>query len=77
MGLFSHEHKTGAFTAAGFAIACTVCGHDRFVRSEAQLHTAGLTFFQIEWLGRDATVLVCDQCGFLLWFGKEPEEVSG
>lgn len=76
MGMFSQEHETRRYAAEGRRIACTVCGGDEFVSSHAQLHTAGLTFFQLEWLGKSAHVLLCDRCGHIMWFGKEPSVVS-
>jgi hypothetical protein len=40
----------------------------QFVQGEAQLHTATLTFLNLEWLGKTADLYVCDQCGFIHWF---------
>jgi hypothetical protein len=72
MGLFGEEHETHRYAVEGRSIACTVCRGDRFLSSHAQLHTAGLTFFHLEWLGKSAHQLLCDTCGQIMWFGKAP-----
>jgi hypothetical protein len=77
MSLFSKDRNVHRFTVAGKPVTCPLCGGTAFVASSAQLHTQGLTFFQLEWLGKTAYVLVCDGCSQIQWFGKEPEKVSG
>lgn len=52
----------------GKNLYCTFCGGDHFNRREAQLHTAAMTFFNMEWLNKSATVFVCSRCGRLEWF---------
>ena len=76
MGIFGREQKTQRYLAGGKAVSCPTCGGTEFAKSEAQLHTAGLTFFQLEWLGKSAHVLVCDECGRIQWFAKPPEKVE-
>ncbi len=75
MGLFGHERTVHRFTVAGKSVACPQCGGTAFLETSAQLHTQGLTFFQLEWLGKKAFVLVCDGCSHIQWFAKEPEKV--
>ena len=64
------------FTVAGKAVACPHCSHDRFVEGRAQLNTAGLTFFNLDWTNRSAATLACTVCGCIQWFLADPEEVN-
>jgi predicted nucleic-acid-binding Zn-ribbon protein len=60
-------------TLQGHAIVCPVCGCDRFVAGRAQLNTAGLTFFNLDWANRSAATLACGECGRLEWYLQAPE----
>ena len=62
------------FTVAGKAVSCGHCAHDRFVEGRAQLNTAGLTFFNLDWANRTAATLACTACGHIEWFLADPEE---
>jgi hypothetical protein len=53
---------------AGKPLRCQHCGNEQFIASEAQLHTAALTFFNLEWLGKTADLYICGHCGFVHWF---------
>ena len=64
------------YTVAGKTVVCTHCSHDRFVEGRAQLNTAGLTFFNLDWANRTAATLTCASCGRIEWFLADPEEVS-
>ncbi len=55
------------------ALLCTACGHDQFVKGEAQLQTAGMTFVGLDWTQREATTLACARCSHLAWFLDAPE----
>lgn len=55
-------------TLWGKRLVCAHCGGDRFWRRSAQLNTALLTFLDLEWLNRTATVFVCTARGRLEWF---------
>src|SRR5215203_219116 len=46
---------------AGRSLVCQHCGYDQFIMREAQLHTAFLTFFNLEWFGKSADLYVCAQ----------------
>lgn len=74
MSLFGHEHKVHSYSIAGKPISCPQCSGTSFAFSSAQLHSQGMTFFQLEWLGQCAYVLICDTCSHIQWFGREPEE---
>ncbi len=49
-------------------LTCTHCGGQSFDEREAQLHTAGMTFFKLDWLNKSATIFVCADCGRMEWF---------
>lgn len=53
---------------AGHPLVCSHCGGERFFRSEAQLNTAGMTFLNLDWANRTATIFECTACGRVEWF---------
>lgn len=64
---FSAE-DLGPVDIAGIRLQCQHCGHEQFIESEAQLHSAFLTFLNLEWLGKTADLYICGHCGFVHWF---------
>ncbi len=66
MGLFKQE--AAEKTVAGIAIRCEICHHTRFFEREAQLNTAVMSFFDLDWLNKSARCLVCERCGYIHWF---------
>ena len=52
----------------GKPLTCAHCGGDSFDERQAQLQTTGLSFFNLEWLAKSATVFTCQGCGRLEWF---------
>jgi len=62
---------------AGKPIACVHCGHDRFVEGRALLNTRGFSFFDLDWLNRDAMTLTCTACGYIHWFAQKAREIGG
>ena len=64
------------YTLDGRTIMCPLCGGDRFVLGHAQLNTAGMTLFGLDWANRSATTLACAECGRLEWFLQPPEPVE-
>jgi predicted nucleic-acid-binding Zn-ribbon protein len=62
-------------SSAGIEINCLHCKHDHFHRGKALLNTRGFTFFDLDWLNEDATTLLCNQCGYIHWFGKEVKQL--
>ena len=68
--------RPARYTAAGKALLCTHCGHDRFDSQSAIVNTRGLTFFGLDWLDKGATVLACTRCGLVQWFRTAPERAS-
>lgn len=57
---------------AGKYVTCGHCQHDRFVEGRAQLNTAGLSFFNLDWANRSAATLTCTRCGRIEWFLGDP-----
>ena len=69
------ETPTGErYTVAGKDVTCPHCSRDRFVEGRAQLNTAGMTFFNLDWANRSAATLTCTSCGRIEWFLADPEE---
>jgi predicted nucleic-acid-binding Zn-ribbon protein len=64
------SHK---FSIAGKAVRCLHCEHTEFVRGEAQLNTAGMTFLGFDWANRSAHTLTCANCGRIEWYLEQPE----
>jgi len=77
MTWFKHEQQTEPYLVAGKPMTCAACGGKEFICSEAQLHTQGMTFFQLEWLGKSVFVLICSRCSRIEWFAKKPERAPG
>ena len=60
------------YLADGKPIVCEHCGHQEFDEGQAQLNTAGMTFFGLDWANKNATTLMCDACGRIHWYGVRP-----
>ena len=52
----------------GRELKCLVCGHDAFWKREAQLNTAGASFFNLDWANPSGVCYICAQCGYIHWF---------
>ena len=63
----------GRYVVEGKRVVCPHCGHDEFVAGTAQLNTAVLTFFDLDWANKSAHTLMCAECGRIEWFGQDPE----
>lgn len=63
------------YEAGGIKITCPHCQNDTFEKGDAQLNTAVATFFNLDWLNKSATVLVCYHCGMIRWFGKSVKRI--
>ena len=57
-----------SYEIAGHSVVCSHCGSEHFEGSTAQLNTAGLTFLNLDWANRNATILICKTCGHIEWF---------
>ena len=66
------ENKPCEYEIDNGLIKCNHCKGTGFLRGSAMLNTAGMTFLGLDWANRTATTLMCDNCGLIHWFGKEP-----
>ena len=57
-----------AITVQDKRLLCAHCGSTRFVRRQAQLNTAFMSFFNMDWLNKTAAIFVCTACGRIEWF---------
>jgi uncharacterized protein len=82
MGLFFHKKifdsteklsGTHMFGMQGKTIKCSQCTNDQFVLGSALLNTAGMTFFNLDWANRQATILTCSSCTHIMWFLRQPD----
>ena len=66
MGLFKDDPEPAEVLDK--PLRCQVCGNEGFYKREAQLHTAGMSFMNLEWASPTCTCLVCSMCGYVHWF---------
>lgn len=60
--------ESGPVQVAGSNMACHHCQHTGFESKNVQLNTAGMTLLGLDWANRQATCLICTNCGFIHWF---------
>jgi predicted nucleic-acid-binding Zn-ribbon protein len=60
----------------GRQLVCPVCRHTEFYSREYLLNTRLATFFKVDWANRAANTYVCGQCGHIMWFTAEADEVE-
>jgi predicted nucleic-acid-binding Zn-ribbon protein len=73
MGFLSEFKKSSSgaqsrYAIAGKVIVCPHCGGQDFEEGSAQLNTPGLTFFNLDWANRSASLLICRTCSHIEWF---------
>lgn len=56
-------------------LKCQICQHNLFLYRTAQLNTKLYTFFDLEWLNKNAHILTCEKCTYLMWFNKKPDAI--
>ena len=62
------------YVAGGQQVICPHCQSDGFFAGRALMNTFGLTFLNLDWANKEATTLMCGQCGLIQWFGIKPEQ---
>ncbi len=62
------ENQGRPIEIRGKQLVCAHCGGNWFDQREAQLNTALMTAFDLDWLNKSAKVFVCIRCGRLEWF---------
>jgi len=60
------------YEVAGKIVTCSHCGGQEFEEGSALLNTGGLTFLNLDWVNREASLLECVNCGKVEWFTREP-----
>ncbi len=64
------------FSIDGRPVRCPHCGCEHFGIGRAQLNTAGMTFFGLDWADKSASTLLCAECGNIQWFAQTPNRVE-
>jgi predicted nucleic-acid-binding Zn-ribbon protein len=70
MSLFQDDEPQ-AIEVKGHQLSCPICGNKAFFTRQAQLNTAGATFFNLDWANRSATCFICSDCTHISWFLSE------
>ena len=72
-GQASGQEGGGEYAAGGKKVVCGHCGSTAFSMGSAKLNTTMMTFLDLDWLNRSATILICTKCGKIQWFIHKPE----
>ncbi|MBD3367187.1 MAG: hypothetical protein GF405_03295 [Candidatus Eisenbacteria bacterium] len=67
------DKKAEPRTRAGCALACPVCGHERFWVREAQLNTRLMSFLDLDFVNPRGQCYICGNCRHIMWFYGEDE----
>ena len=70
---FANAMGPAGYQAAGEQVRCTHCQGTLFQAREILLNTAGASLLNLDWLNKSGTALVCENCGLIQWFGKQPD----
>ena len=62
-GIFKTEPSK--YVVVGNEMRCEICDHDLFFQRTGQISTAGLSFFELDWLNASANCVVCARCGYV------------
>jgi predicted nucleic-acid-binding Zn-ribbon protein len=60
-------------TVLGKPLLCLVCGHDEFAQRAIKMQTTGMTFFDLDWLNKDADGAICTACGYVHQFAADAQ----
>ncbi|MGB5811226.1 MAG: hypothetical protein WBG86_11885 [Polyangiales bacterium] len=66
------QDEAREFDVGDKQMRCQFCDETKFWTKKAQLNTAVMSFFDVEWLNPEATCLICDSCGYVHWFLELP-----
>jgi len=69
LGPFKYSLKGKVFT-------CPHCGKELFFKSKGQANTRFASFFRLDWLDPQMTILICSECGLVSWLSEEPEKTD-
>lgn len=59
----------------GKPIRCACCGEGLFRSDKRQLNTKTATFFNADWMNKNAAILTCLNCTHIMWFEIEPSKI--
>lgn len=66
------ESEPNTIAIKGHQLKCPVCGNLYFQSKRVLLNTRLATFFDLDWINRSATCLICSECTHISWFlGKQ------
>ncbi|MFD2368694.1 hypothetical protein ACFSO0_01570 [Brevibacillus sp. GCM10020057] len=61
------------YVAGDTPVTCPCCKHDQFDKDYRQLNSRGATFFGLDWANKEAAILICQNCSYIMWFMKSPK----
>jgi len=64
------------YALRGKGFSCSHCGNELFFKSNGQANTRFMSFFGLDWLDPQMTMLRCSECGLLFWLNDPPEKVE-
>jgi len=59
-------------TIDGHSLICPLCGHNRFWKRKTVLITPAAAAWNFLWASKKAVNYICDQCGYIFSFLREP-----
>ena len=69
------DSHIGQYALDGKPVRCPHCNGTSFKTDEAQLNTALATLLKLDWTNKSATILICNSCSQIQWFGTRPSRV--
>ena len=73
---FAKAFAPARYGAGGVQVRCTHCQGELFREKEALLNTTGATLFHMDWMDKSGTALLCENCGLIQWFAKNPVRLN-
>ena len=67
--------EPASYKIADRVVTCPHCGGQTFTEGSALLNTSGMTFLELDWANREASLLLCATCSRIEWFIDAPEQV--
>ncbi len=69
------DSNIGQYSLDGKPVRCPHCNGAHFKSDEAQLNTAFATLLDLDWTNKSATILICNSCSQIQWFGTRPSRI--
>lgn len=64
-------HQSKKYLVNDVEAKCTHCGCEHFEKHESQLSTPLRSLIGIDWTRPSVALLMCLNCGFIMWLGGE------